>query len=390
MSIAEVDHPAQPGLLVRMSEAWNRFWFRPADPTPLCLIRIVGGLIVLYVHLAYSYDLQAFFGRNAWLDLRFIDRMRHDAPVVGVPFGWDDEPLPDLRNLDTDTREYVLEWGSLPKQRVSQGHNWWSIWFHVTDPHGMKVVHVCILAIMFLFAVGFATRITGVLTWAAILSYIQRGPNTLFGMDTIMIVVVLYLVIGPSGATLSVDRLISRWWANYRARRAGLPPIELPPLAPSVSANLAVRLLQVHICIIYMASGLSKLLGAAWWDGTAVWGTMANPEFSPMQYKLYMDFLRFITSHRWLWHVVITSGTAFTLVFEISFAFLVWNSRLRWTMLVAAVMLHLGIALLMGLVTFSMMMLTMVLAFIPAEAIHQLFRQLSRREVSWSLTPAEA
>ena len=42
--------------------AWTGFWFTPADPTPLCLMRIVAGLLTLYVHVAYSFDLQAFFG----------------------------------------------------------------------------------------------------------------------------------------------------------------------------------------------------------------------------------------------------------------------------------------------------------------------------------------
>ena len=51
----------------------------------------------------------------------------------------------------------------------------------------------------------------------------------------------------------------------------------------SVSANFALRLLQIHVCIIYAAAGLSKLPGAKWWDGTAIWYTIANFEFAPMQ-----------------------------------------------------------------------------------------------------------
>ena len=38
--------------------------------------------------------------------------------------------------------------------------------------------------------------------------------------------------------------------------------------------------MQVHFCIIYLASGASKLQGPAWWNGTALWQTIANYEFA--------------------------------------------------------------------------------------------------------------
>ena len=65
-------------------------------------------------------------------------------------------------------------------------------------------------------------------------------------------------------------------------------------------ANIAIRMLQVHFCFIYMSSGLSKLKGTMWWDGTAGWFTVANPEFSPIQYHVFEDFLRWVASQRFL------------------------------------------------------------------------------------------
>jgi hypothetical protein len=242
---------------------------------------------------------------------------------------------------------------------------------------------------MFLFTIGLWTRVTSVLTWLAVLSYIQRSYTTLFGMDTIMIIVLLYLAIGPSGAALSVDRLIARYWATYRALRKHRPAPEFLPPQPSVGANLALRLLQVHVCIIYLISGTSKLQGAMWWNGNAVWGTMANWEFSPMNLQIYMEWLRLMARHRWLWELFTTLGTYFTLAFEISFAFLIWSRRLRWTVIIAAVLLHVGIALCMGLVTFSMMMLILVSSFIPAKAVRELFWQIGRGSTGLRLAELE-
>src|SRR5207245_7634675 len=135
----------------------------------------------------------------------------------------------------------------------------------------------------------------------------------------------------------------------------------LPP-APGVSANVALRLLQVNLCFIYLVSALSKLEGKTWWEGTAIWLTLANYEFSPMRFGPYMAFLRFLCDHRPLWSLVMGGGVIFTFMVELGFPFLVWNRRLRPFMVTLAVTMHTGIALSMGLRTFSMMMIVMDLA----------------------------
>jgi hypothetical protein len=352
--------------------AWDRFWFRPADPTVLGLIRIACGLVVLYVHFAYSYDLQAFFGRDAWFSLSLANMVRHEAPWGPPPADWTEQPVP--RPLPADpverakTVQYMQRWGADPRTTPWQGNYFWSVWFHVTDPATMRWVHAGVLAVVILFTLGAWTRVMSVLTWLAALSYIQRSPITLFGMDTIISILLLYLMIGPSGAALSVDRLVTR----YRAVRRGLPP---PTVEPLVSANLALRLMQVHFCIIYGAAGLSKLLGGAWWNGTALWGTLVNYEFSPVRFPVYAEALRWLCRHRWLWEVVMSGGAVYTLALEIGFPFLVWQRDWRGPMVIGAVLLHTGISLTMGLVGFGLLMLTLVLSFVPAAAVHLVFQR---------------
>jgi hypothetical protein len=372
-------------LAARLGESWNRFWFRPADPTPLGLIRICCGLVALYVHLAYGPDLQEFFGKDAWFNLATADEFRHEAPWVPPPAGWADQPaampLPANPEEGERTLRYAQRWGVDPRLTHSQGNYAWSLWFHITDPAWMRVAHLAALAIMVLFTLGCFTRITSVLTWAAALSYVQRSPMTLFGMDAMMMIVLFCLMIGPSGAALSVDRLLARRLSGTRQRPA-----------PSASANLALRLLQVHFCIIYLAAGLSKLLGGAWWNGTALWGTLANYEFTPLRYPLYAEALRWLCQHRLAWELVMTAGVLYTLALEISFPFLVWNPRWRGLMVAGSVLLHTGIALTMGLVGFGLIMFTMVLAFVPAPAIRLLLRQLKgmtpRPRFPWRLVAA--
>jgi hypothetical protein len=257
-----------------------------------------------------------------------------------------------------------------PRVLYARGSPIWSVWMHVTDPIGMACVEFAFVLVAFMFTIGLGTRVTSALTWFASLCFIHRNPQILFGVDTMMSVLLLYLTIGPSGAALSVDRLVARWW------RGETGPARPP--APSVSANVAIRLLQIHVGIIYLAAGLSKLLGSAWWNGTALWMVFANFEFAPMQFGIYNDILRFICRNQILQDLVLTGGCYFTLAFEIGYMFLVWHRRTRWVVLSGAILLHGTIGMFMGLKTFSLIMLVMNLAFVRPEEIRWVLGLVTR------------
>src|SRR5262249_21171251 len=159
------------------------------------------------------------------------------------------------------------------------------------------------------------TRITSVLTWIAIISYVNRNQQVLFGMDTMMNIAMIYLMIAPSGATLSLDR----WLAKRRAAREleearrnkqGTRELEmiLAGPQPSFMAQFVTRLVQIHFCFIYMASGLAKLKGPAWWSHEAIWSTMTNPEFSPTVFRPYLWGLMHMSGLRPVCELIMSFG----------------------------------------------------------------------------------
>jgi hypothetical protein len=197
-------------------------------------------------------------------------------------------------------------------------------------------------------------------------SYIHRTQQVLFGMDTMMNILLFYLMIGNSGAALSLDRLIAR----YRAVRASLRRsgtidantrafLACPP--PSMSAGLALRLIQVHFCFIYVAAGLSKLKGETWWNGRAFWDVVVNPEFTLMQYPWYENSLRWLISVKFVYHFITSTAVWLTLFVEIAGPFLLWT-RLRWLMIFFATAMHAAIGVLMGLNLFELLMVVMLLS----------------------------
>jgi hypothetical protein len=212
-----------------------------------------------------------------------------------------------------------------------------------------------------------------VLTWLAAMSYLNRNPQILFGQDTMMNILLIYLMIANCGAALSVDR----WLACRRARKLSLEKsgtIDAATAAylaapmPSPSAGLAQRMLQVHFCFIYMAAGLSKLKGSAWWNHNAFWDTLINPEFTMVHFQWYENILRQTAASRPVFAMIAATGVWFTLVLEIALPFLVWT-RLRPYVIIMGFMLHAGVGVFMGLLIFSLLMMTMLVSFIPGTAI---------------------
>src|SRR5262245_879441 len=112
----------QPGEPAGAWAAWDRFWFKPADPTGLGLIRLCAGLVVLYVHLAYSFGLLDYVGPEAWLDTQAAHYLRAEIEIQAPGVNWTDRP-----------------------ETITKGHYLWSIYFHLTEPAWIYLAHAGIL-----------------------------------------------------------------------------------------------------------------------------------------------------------------------------------------------------------------------------------------------------
>lgn len=280
---------------------WNRFWFTPADPATLALIRILAGAMLFYTHLVWTLELDAFFGENAWI-----------SPAAAAAF-------------------------------VGEGSFAWSYLWWIQSPTLLWIAHLAALVVFFMLTVGAFTRLTSVLAWLIAVAYVNRIPGATFGLDKINVMLAMYLMVGPSGAMWSVDR--------WRARRSG--EVEGKPV-PSVSANIAIRLIQLHMCVIYLFAGLAKLQGLAWVNGTAMWGAVANLEYQSLD-------MTWLAAHP----LLIAAMTHLTVYWEVSFCALVWPRLTRPIVLAIAIPLHLGIAIFLGMITFGLVMLIGCASFIP-------------------------
>jgi hypothetical protein len=123
-----------------------------------------------------------------------------------------------------------------------------------------------------------------------------------------------------------------------------------------------MRLIQLHLCLIYLVAGLAKLKGAAWWSGVAFWGAIGNLEYQTLDMTWLVE-----------WPMIVSLLTVTALAWEISYAALVWNRWTRPLVLAFGVMVHAGIGVCFGMMTFGLSMIVANVAFVSPGVMHSLF-----------------
>lgn len=305
--------------------AWDRFWFTPAEPHTLALLRILGGAMIFYTHLVWGLQLEAFLGPNAWVDNATARALQHD---------W---------------------------------YTWSYLWY-IESPALLWTLHIAALVVLAMFTLGLATRFTSVLTFVITLSYCHRLHGALFGLDQVNAFLATYLMLAPCGEVYSLDRWI-------RTRRLGSAPA--PRL--SVMTNIATRLIQLHLCVIYLFGGISKLRGDMWWDGSAVWAAFANLEYQSLDMTWMANFT---------WAIALM--THLTIFWEAFYCLTVWPRWSRPITLLLAVAVHGGIALCLGMKTFGLAMIIANMAFLSPALVAGGMNLLTGKRVSGEGRGAEA
>jgi hypothetical protein len=290
--------------------AWDRFWFTPSKPHTLALLRILGGGMLFYTHAVWSIGLPDFLGAKSWV-----------IPAAANKLG-----------QGIDGRSFTFSYLS-----------------YVESPALLWPLHIAALVVFAFLTVGLFTRVVAPLACFITLSYCHRLTGALFGLDQVNVMIATYLAIAPSGAIFSLDR--------YFAKRRGAAM----PANSRVMTTIAIRLIQIQMCVIYLFGGIGKMRGELWWDGSAVWFAAANLEYQSVS-------LTWLVHQPWL----IALLTHITVFWETFYPVLIWPRLTRPIFLALAVAVHGGIAIFLGMPTFGLAMIIGNMAFIPPEFVEQL------------------
>jgi hypothetical protein len=292
--------PAAHGLI----RSWVNFWFTPIDPTGLHAVRVLAGLLFLAWLLPLAGQVDSFFGAQGWFDRQaYTDAARRDDIAFQRP----------------------------P----------WSIFYLCgSNSNLLAAAYWGTIAVVVLFTLGLWTRLTGVLTWVAVASF-ASNPIIESDADVLLTILAFYLMIGyvffeQRNQSLSwISRLLGSRTTWLWGRSTG--PDKADP-QPSVAANLALRLLQVHFAIVIVTTGLHKLQFGDWWGGYALWFPLHPPLETTLQ------AIRQYVPEREFYLGVLSIAAYAILAWEIGFPAFAWRPRWRPLLLGGAAVGWLGSA----------------------------------------------
>ncbi|MEV0373147.1 HTTM domain-containing protein [Streptomyces sp. NPDC050636] len=228
---------------------------------------------------------------------------------------------------------------------LSKSETWFQLVFHAGA------------VIALLFMLGWKTRAMTVLHYIFLWSLQQRNPVLLDGGDNATVIVLIFFVFIDSGSRFSLD-------ARLRRRKQWKPDVESMRYRIGSllhHAGLLAAILQV--CTIYLVSGMYKVQGERWQNGTALYYILRVGEFG------WPGVNHFVYEHATL----VVAMTYATVFFQLAFSFLLLKRSLRPFAVTCGVLLHLGIAVYMsGLLTFSSTMIALELLIMGDEHYRRL------------------
>jgi hypothetical protein len=278
---------------------WQRFWFEPEETSTLALVRIVFGIATFVWTITLTHDAFAFFSERG---------------ILPVQPGYH------------ETGDRLL-WGLLGP---------------FSGDTAIVLLFVALLVASACLVLGLYSRLAALVVFIGLVSLERRNPFVFNSGDALLRIIALYVALAPSGVSFSLDR-----W-----RRAKQTFWVFPARAP-----WPLRMMQIQLSVLYLATAWAKLRGTTWNDGTAVSYALRLEDIgrftlpvSIADSELLMNFL--------------TYGT---LAIELSLGILVWNRVLRPWVLACGVALHLGIDLTLRVGFFGYAILILYVAFIPPE-----------------------
>ncbi|WKK84811.2 hypothetical protein QYS48_22300 [Marivirga arenosa] len=150
--------------------------------------------------------------------------------------------------------------------------------------------------------------------------------NFNYGYDNFITMSLFYCLIFPVAREFSLDK----WKTKQNSAN------ELPFYFS------LTNFLRTHLSIIYFVSGLAKAVDKNWWNGNAIWRSMANLN----------DFI-------YLSPFILLVLSCSTVIMEMSYPFIAFSKfkNLKRILIIHIILMHLGIGIVLGLSSFASIMI---------------------------------
>jgi hypothetical protein len=215
----------------------------------------------------------------------------------------------------------------------------------------ISIAWICLLVAGCSLLMGLACRFSAILAWFLHLCAAKSGELVSYGVDNFMTIGLFYLMLSP---------LPDRYALDWRLQ-------ELRPRDPQF-LGFWHRVLQLHLCIIYFFSGLTKCLGSGWWDGSNVWRALIRPPFNVIHPEILVG-----------WKYLFPVAGILICLLEIGYPFFIWHSKTRKIWLLGICAMHVAIGLTMGMYLFAFIMIILNVAAFGPDLIRTEHARISLR-----------
>ncbi len=205
----------------------------------------------------------------------------------------------------------------------------------------LSVGWICLFGAGCSLLLGLFCRVSAILAWFLHLCAAKSGGFVSYGVDNFMTIAFFYLMLSP---------LPDRYSLDWRLRKSRSKDPQL--------LGFWRRVLQLHLCLIYFFSGLTKCLGSGWWDGSNVWRALIRPPFGVIDPEILVR-----------WKYVFPIAGVLICLLETAYPLFIWSRSTRKTWLICICAMHAGIGLTMGMYLFALIMIILNVAAFGAGLI---------------------
>lgn len=296
------------------------FFEQPTSAVPLGVFRILVGLFSLVSGLLLYADLETFLG----------------------PEGWIVWPV---------SKAHVDPW----QVHILDIHN------QITRAYpGSELAVVYGIYVVFMIAslgltIGFYTRFSALLSWVSFYILSNTMYSFTYGVDIFHTITLFYCVCMPVHSAWSIDILRK----GYLSQQVSIMPI---------------RVLQFHLCVVYLAAGGEKMLMDNWWNGEYIWYTLTDPTMMNSDFTWMSEYPLLVMALGWM-----------TLLVEMGYPIFMWIPYIRVVWLGLVIGLHLFISLYMNMPMFGSIMMILSISAWGASIFSDLQKLIIRLNPRFSL-----
>ena len=265
------------------------------NPVWISSFRIYGSLIFLFHFLSILPDFYTFWGQNAIVNPDIMD-----ANI--------DNLMPTIY----DIHQLINKYAALGFQTV------------------VNTIAIIYMISLISLALGLMSKISAAIALLTHLVLTQSINIFIYGVDYMTTICLFYLLIFPVGKYHSLDAYFLK--------------ISNPD---NFDHSIFLRLFQIHWCLAYFFSGLSKALGPTWWNGEAIWKALNSyHQASLFKPELWVPY-----------PLMMTIMGISTILLELLFPIGVSVKILKKPWIISIILMHISIGALLGLYFFSIVMI---------------------------------